>query len=83
MIIESASSGKSKKKKSVAILLNLVLLGAFGLHRFYVGKKQSGLIMLVLSIVSSGVIGVCWGMYDLFTLLFTNKFTDADGLPLR
>lgn len=83
MVIESTNSGKSQKKKSVAIMLNLILLGAFGFHRFYVGKKQSGLIMIVLSIISSGIIGVAWGIYDLFTLIFTNKFTDADGLPLR
>ncbi|MBQ9239338.1 MAG: TM2 domain-containing protein [Treponema sp.] len=72
----------SPKKKSVAILLNLILFGAFGLHRFYVGKVKSGGLLLVFSFLSAGSVGVVWGLYDLFTLLFTNKFTDADGLPL-
>ncbi len=83
MIIETANSGKSKKKKSVAILLNLILLGAFGLHRFYVGKIKTGGLLLLLSFASAGSVGVIWGLYDLFTLIFTDKFTDADGLPLR
>lgn len=83
MVIESSSSGKSKKKKSPAIILNLILLGCLGLHRFYVGKKQSALLMLVLTVISCGLVGTCWGIYDLYTLIFTNKFTDAQGLPLR
>ena len=82
MVIETSDSGRSPKKKSTAILLNLIFLGAFGLHRFYVGKTSTGALLLVLSIFSSGLVGVIWGLCDLFTLIFTNKFTDADGLEL-
>lgn len=77
-----SGSSKSPKKKSVAILLCLIFLGVFGLHRFYVGKIKSGGFLLLLSFISAGTVGVIWGLYDLFTLLFTDKFTDADGLPL-
>lgn len=56
--------------------------GVFGLHRFYVGKIKTGGLLLLISCFSAGSVGVIWGLYDLFTLLFTNKFTDADGLPL-
>jgi TM2 domain-containing membrane protein YozV len=73
---------QSTKKKSTAILLCLILLGALGLHRFYVGKIKTGGLILLLSFASAGMFGVIWGLYDLFTLLFTNKFTDAEGLPL-
>lgn len=73
---------KSQKKKSTAIILCLILFGALGLHRFYVGKTKSGGLILFLSIISCGTFGLIWGLYDLFTLIFTNKFTDADGLPL-
>jgi len=75
-------TSQSTKKKSTAILLCLILFGALGLHRFYVGKIKTGGLILLLSFASAGTFGVIWGLYDLFTLLFTNKFTDAEGLPL-
>lgn len=83
IITEDAVDAKSPKKKSTAILLCLILFGAFGLHRFYVGKTKSGGLLLLLSVLSGGMIGAIWGLCDLFTLIFTDKFTDADGLPLR
>ena len=76
------SSEKSPKKKSAAILLCLICFGMFGLHRFYVGKVKTGGAILFLSIISAGMLGAFWGLYDLFTLIFTDKFTDANGLPL-
>jgi len=72
----------SPKKKSIAILLNMIFFGAFGLHRFYVGKTKSGGAMLALTVISGGTIGVVWGVIDLFTLIFTDNFTDSDDLPL-
>ena len=83
IITEDTKDTKSPKKKSTAILLCLILFGALGLHRFYVGKTKSGGLILLLSIASAGTFGAIWGLYDLFTLIFTDKFTDADGLPLR
>ena len=81
-ITEGSESLKSPKKKSVAILLCLICFGMFGLHRFYVGKVKSGGAIILLSIISAGMFGAFWGIYDLFTLIFTDKFTDEDGLPL-
>lgn len=83
IITEDTKDTKSPKKKSTAILLCLILFGALGLHRFYVGKTKSGGLILLLSIASAGTFGAIWGLCDLFTLIFTDKFTDADGLPLR
>ncbi len=72
---------KSPKKKSVTLLLCL-LLGCLGIHRFYVGKIKSGGALLFLSMLSGGTVGLIWELYDLFTLIFTNKFTDSNDLPL-
>ena len=83
VIKDEKNSLKSSKKKSTAILLCLIFFGVFGLHRFYVGKIKTGGLLLLISCLSAGSVGVIWGLYDLFTLVFTNKFTDADGLPLR
>ncbi|MDY2838890.1 MAG: TM2 domain-containing protein [Treponema sp.] len=82
MVLSEEKELKSPKKKSIAILLCLIFFGVFGLHRFYVGKIKTGGLLLLISCFSAGSVGVIWGLYDLFTLLFTNKFTDADGLPL-
>ena len=82
VIKDEKNSLKSSKKKSTAILLCLFFFGVFGLHRFYVGKIKTGGLLLLISCLSAGSVGVIWGLYDLFTLVFTNKFTDADGLPL-
>ena len=79
---ENLNNAKSPKKKSTAILLCLIAFGAFGLHRFYVGKTTSGGILLCLSFISAGMFGVIWGLYDLFTLIFSDKFTDSDGRQL-
>lgn len=35
-----SENSKSLKKKSTAIFLCLIAFGAFGLHRFYVGKTK-------------------------------------------
>ena len=83
VIKDEKNSLKSSKKKSTAILLCLIFFGVFGLHRFYVGKIKTGGLLLLISCLSAGSVGVIWGLYDLFTLVFTNKFTDADGLPLN
>lgn len=82
VIKDEKNSLKSSKKKSTAILLCLIFFGVFGLHRFYVGKIKTGGLLLLISCLSAGSVGVIWGLYDLFTLVFTNKFTDEDGLPL-
>ena len=73
---------KSDKKKSTAIILCL-FFGILGVHRFYVGKIKSGGLLVLLALVSGGTLGLIWVVYDLFTLIFTNKFTDEYGLPLR
>lgn len=51
--------------------------GVFGLHRFYVGKTQTGVAM----IVTFGGLGVWW-LYDM-VLLASGEFRDAEDLPLR
>lgn len=66
----------SERSRGVALALGF-FGGFFGLHRFYVGKPQSGVAM----ILTIGGLGVWW-LYDM-VLLATGEFRDADDLPLR
>ena len=67
---------KSNKERLVAFLLCL-LFGYFGVHRFYVGKKGSGILWLC----TVGLCGYGW-IIDL-VLIALGKFKDKDGLLLQ
>jgi len=66
----------SERSRSVALVLGMVG-GVFGLHRFYTGRVQSGVAM-VLTLGGMGI----WWLYDMVTLV-AGEFRDADDLPLR
>ncbi len=62
----------SDKSRLVALVLCL-LIGTFGVHRFYVGKIGTG----VLQIFTLGGLGI-WALVDLI-LIVLGSFTDKQG----
>ena len=62
----------SPRVRLVALLF-CVLLGVFGVHRFYVGKIGTGILMLV----TLGGLGI-WTMIDLI-LIAVGSFRDKEG----
>ncbi len=62
----------SDKSRLVALVLCLVI-GTFGVHRFYVGKIGTG----VLQIFTLGGLGI-WALVDLI-LIALGSFTDKQG----
>lgn len=68
--------GVSRKNKTTALLL-CIFLGAFGAHKFYVGKLGIGLLYLF----TGGLFGIGW-VIDII-LVACGSFTDEFGLPLR
>ncbi len=71
-----SASGLSPKGFVPTILL-CFFLGAFGIHRFYVGKIGTGIVQLL----TFGGLGI-WALVD-FIMVVTGNFKDSDGLPIK
>lgn len=71
---------RSPHNRVVAFVL-FFFLGAFGAHRFYVGKTGTGVLMLLATLFTAGIFGTIWWFYDLI-LLLTGRFTDSEGRVL-
>lgn len=72
--------GVSDKSKVVAGVLQ-ILLGAFGVGRFYMGDIKIGVIQLIVTLVTCGVGGI-WGVID-GILILVKGGVDGQGRPLR
>ncbi len=72
----STASGNSEKS-FVATLILCVLLGGIGVHRFYVGKTVTGILMLL----TLGGFGI-WTLIDIIIIAVGN-FKDSNGLLIK
>lgn len=66
----------SNKAWSITLIL-CILLGFIGLHRFYVGKAGTAIIMLL----TFGGFGI-WVLVDLIRIII-NNFTDEEGKVIK
>ncbi len=67
------------KSKDAFVLLG-VLLGSLGIHNFYIGRTKQGVIQLLISILSAGMLSIVswiWAIVDICTVN-----ADANGVPL-
>ncbi len=71
------AGGGNSEKSFVAALLLCFFLGAFGIHRFYVGKIGTGILMLL----TLGGLGI-WALID-FIIIAIGSFKDAEGRRIR
>jgi TM2 domain-containing membrane protein YozV len=71
----------SDKQKMVAGLLQ-ILLGGFGVGRFYTGHTGIAVAQLCLTLFVCGT-GAIWALIDGIMILTGDNATDANGRPLR
>jgi TM2 domain-containing membrane protein YozV len=68
-----ASNSNVSPQNWVAALLLCIFLGVLGVHRFYVGKIGTGILMLL----TGGVFGILW-IIDII-MIAIGSFTDRNG----
>ena len=72
----STKTGNSEKS-FVATLILCILFGSLGVHRFYVGKVGTGILMLL----TFGGLEI-WTLVDIIVIAVGN-FKDSNGLPIK
>jgi len=75
-------TGGEQKSKLVAVLLAF-FLGGIGIHDFYLGYTQYGIIKIVLCVCTAGVGSGIWALIDFIRLLTGSLNTDANGVELK
>jgi TM2 domain-containing membrane protein YozV len=70
------SVGEVSRRRYVPAVLLCFFLGSLGIHRFYLGKKGTGILMLL----TLGGLGI-WTLID-FVRVVIGSMRDADDLPL-
>ena len=75
-----SAPGAAERKDRVAYVLLAVLLG-LGIHNFYAGYKRNGLIQLLVSLLSCGIL---WFLMWVWSVVEACTVTqDADGVPFK
>ncbi|WP_127844706.1 TM2 domain-containing protein [Psychroflexus aestuariivivens] len=77
MEVQNTTQEQKSDKDFVAMLLLCFFLGSLGVHRFYVGKIGTGVLMLL----TFGGFGI-WTIID-FIIIATGNFKDNEGRKIK
>ncbi len=76
------SPGEYSPKSRVAAGILGILLGGFGIHRFYLGYIGVGIIQIVVTIITLGI-GSLWGLIEGIIIVANGDWKDSHGKPLK
>lgn len=68
---------QTSEKNYIVMILLCFFLGGLGIHRFYVGKIGTGILM----IITFGGLGI-WALIDLI-MIIVGKFKDKEGKEIK
>ena len=74
----------NRKSKIAAGVLG-ILLGAFGVHNFYLGYTGKAVAQLLITLLSCGalsVVSAVWGLIEGIMILTGSVAVDGQGIPL-
>ena len=81
---QNNNSNNTPKSKIAAGILG-ILVGAFGVHNFYIGYTGKAVAQLLITVLSCGVLSVVsgiWGLVEGILILTGSINVDAEGNPL-
>lgn len=73
-------------KSKIAAGVFAIVLGAFGVHNFYLGFNGKAVAQLLITVLSCGIlspISALWGVIEGILILTGSQSTDADGVELK
>lgn len=81
----STSTATNNQKSKLAAGLLGILLGALGVHNFYLGYNGKAVGQLLITVLSCGIlspISAIWGLIEGICILTGSINVDAEGNPL-
>jgi TM2 domain-containing membrane protein YozV len=72
------AAGPVNASKKVPAGICGILLGSLGIHKFILGYKKEGLIMLLTTIFTLGIAGIVWGIIGLIEGIIYLTKSDQD-----
>ena len=78
---QQESAYPNQKSKLAAGLLG-ILLGALGIHNFYLGYTGKGVAQILLTVFVCGT-GAIWGLIEGIMIFVGSIDKDAQGIPLK
>jgi len=82
MVAEENMVTESEQKSKIVAGILGILLGGFGVHRFYLGYVGIGIAQIVVTLITFGL-GAIWGFIEGILILVGSINKDAKGVPLK
>ena len=79
--VDSNYNNPEAKSKLIAGLLG-IFLGCWGIHNFYLGYTNRGIIQIFVTLITCGIGGL-WGFVEGILILTGSINCDSNGVPLK